>query len=151
MLPDDGKIVSLFQRSGVGQRGYPAEDRAPDGPARVLMLPQRQAISLCFSASERIAALRWVEDVRSLGIARIEFDHGMLSGRDGGRDYVLIYERGRGWASWGIRCSRRGYALWHAPSFRDMGRYGTLGAALAGVEAQHGLDRGSRPGGAFKV
>lgn len=137
---DEAKIVRLIPRHRSIQEMRAVAGFGPASPvegARVLSFPAIRRSGTCFSTSDRIYAVRWVEQAHHLGIAHLVFDFaGDLMPEDQG-DYILLYERGYPWASWGVSSTSRGCTLWRATSFRDVGHYATLATTLAALLEVH--------------
>jgi hypothetical protein len=93
--------------------------------------PQRNRLTM----RDRMEVLRWVERSDRHGFTRIVFDSATeCSGHEPG-DYILLYERGALWASWGIGCADSRLTLWNAATGVTIGSYVTMVETLSCVRA----------------
>lgn len=88
-----------------------------------------------FSTRDRIAALAWVERVRTIGFSRLVFEAAEQTAEEDWGAFILIYESSAAWASWGVGCAGRGYTLWRSACGTTMGVYDSLSAALDALAA----------------
>jgi hypothetical protein len=84
---------------------------------------------------ERIEATRWAMVAQPQGFTRIHIHEGDCEDPEIG-DFLLIYETGREWASWGVARDGRGFVVWRPGTSETMGCYPVLRDALDAVLAQ---------------
>jgi hypothetical protein len=79
---------------------------------------------------ERIAAESWAQAARARGIARAVFHAGHNDDDPADGDFILVYEAGADWASWGVAPQAGGYAAWRAGNGMTIGCFASLVDAL---------------------
>ncbi len=84
---------------------------------------------------ERIEASRWAVVAQPHGFSRILIHDASAEDADIG-DFLLIYESGREWASWGVARDARGFVVWRPGTGETIGCYDLLREALDAVLAQ---------------
>ncbi len=104
-------------------------------PSVCQVLPFRPRPSNRLGPRDRIEASRWAMVAQPQGFARVLIhDAGDEDPEIG--DFLLIYETGRDWASWGVARDARGFVVWRPGTGETIGSYGLLGEALEAVLAQ---------------
>lgn len=109
--------------------------RQHGGSAEILAFPGQRAprhapTARRFSLRDRIVALNWAETVFASGFARMVFEQPAdgCGAEDG--EFLLVYGRNSGWASWGIGCAEDGLMLWKSACGTTVGTFATLAEAL---------------------
>ena len=92
---------------------------------------------------ERMVAARWALTARSQGVARVLFYDAEPDDTQFG-DFVLIYEAGRDWASWGVAPDRRGFIVWRSGTGETIGWFSSMLMALDTIGANSNLPRDRR-------
>ncbi len=113
------------------------------------MLPARSGVVLAFARPlatgnhfrlrERVELLEWADWARGLGICRVSLERAEPhDDRQEVGDFVLIYDESTEWARWAVAPEQGCYLLWSPNSGQTIGRFPTLGAALAAIHAPAG-------------
>jgi hypothetical protein len=92
---------------------------------------------------ERIEANRWAMVAQPQGFTRVLIHDAGPDDADIG-DFLLIYETGRDWASWGVARDARGFVVWRPGTGETIGCYPVLREALDAVLAQPATPRRRR-------
>jgi len=101
---------------------------------------------------ERIEASRWAMVAQPQGFTRVLIHDAGPDDADFG-DFLLIYETGRDWASWGVARDARGFVVWRPGTGETIGCYRLLREALDAVLAQPATRRrrsGKGPAGTLR-
>src|SRR5579871_6356500 len=81
----------------------------------------------------RIETLEWSHHVSPSGLSRVTICDGP---EDEIGDYVLVYEEGREWASWGVSRDAGDFCMWRTGAPGVIGRFPTIRAALDAILTQ---------------
>jgi hypothetical protein len=84
---------------------------------------------------ERIETSRWAMMAQPQGFTRVLIHDAEDNDPEIG-DFLLIYETGRDWASWGVGRDVRGFVIWRPGSGETIGCYPCLRDALNAVLEQ---------------
>ena len=102
-----------------------------DAQQSAQVIPFRRRPPDGFSSAELVELAGWGGSGR-----RLELEAAV----EGQFNFALIYQDQTPWASWGLGRDGADILVWDCITHADIGRFGTLGAALAAVPA--GRDRG---------
>ena len=105
----------------------------------VVPFPGRLRFAYRMGVRERVDACEWADAAYHGGIARVVFHTGHAGDEPANGDFLLIYERGAEWASWGVAPDPAGFSVWRASTGVTLGCFATLKAALAAVMDGGGL------------
>jgi hypothetical protein len=133
-----------------GAAGSQHEERRPTAGddaagARTTVVAFRPRLSNRLGPRERIEASRWAEVAQPHGFSRVLIHDASADDAAFG-DFLLIYESGREWASWGVARDARGFVVWRPGTGETIGCYGLLSEALEAVLTQP-VERSRRRGG----
>jgi len=104
-------------------------------PSFCQILPFRPRPCNRLGPRDRIEASRWAMVAQPQGFTRVLIhDAGGEDPEIG--DFLLIYETGRDWASWGVARDERGFVVWRPGTGETIGIYTLLREALEAVLAQ---------------
>ncbi len=104
------------------------------------VVPFRPRPTNRLGARDRIEASRWAMVAQPRGFARVLIHDGGGEDPEIG-DFLLIYETGSDWASWGVARDGRGFVVWRPGTGETIGSYGLLREALEAVLAQPSTKR----------
>jgi hypothetical protein len=86
-----------------------------------------------FGILDRIEALRWAAEAGPSGFSRVAICDGPDAELG---DFMLIYEEGRDWASWGVAREGRAFCVWRTGARGLLGRFPSIRVALDAVLAE---------------
>ena len=89
-------------------------------------LPQAQV----FHARDLIALSGWIARPEQHGYSRIQVEGDDGTGGPESAAYVLVYEQGRDWASWGLARAGDRINIWHCGTGVDMCSFPEMSQAL---------------------
>jgi hypothetical protein len=101
------------------------------GSATVIPFVLRCSPGNRLTPHERAEALRWSEAMRPHGIRRVAV-HASPDDLALG-DFLLIYEEGLLWASWGVGLVAGSFEVWRQTTMQTIGRFETLPEALEAI------------------
>ena len=87
-----------------------------------------------FSARDRIVALHWAEQISAAGFSKMVFEKPGPGSTEATGEFLLVYGRDSGWASWGIGCGEDGLTLWKSACGTTIGIFATMREALDRLE-----------------
>ncbi len=96
-------------------------------------VPRRVANRL--TLQDRIEVVGWAGMARGIGYTRIALDSGASDDEPELGDFVLVYERDKPWASWGVGCCDGGFMVWRPSDGATVGWFATVKRALASIPA----------------
>ena len=102
------------------------------GSATVIPFVLRASLGDRLTWRERAEAIRWGEVARSRGVRRVAVYDAPADDLDLG-DFLLIYENGLLWASWGIGLVAGAFEVWPQATMQTVGRFETLREALESI------------------
>jgi|GEM_PF-3225287 len=102
------------------------------GSATVIPFVLRSSLGDRLTWRERAEAIRWGEVMRSRGVRRVAVHHAPADDLGLG-DFLLVYEEGLLWASWGVGLVAGSFEVWPQATMQTVGRFETLQEALDAI------------------
>ena len=108
---------------------------ADGGSATVIPFVLRSSLGNRLSLRERAEAIRWGESMRRRGVRRVAVHDAPANDLALG-DFLLVYEDGLLWASWGVGLVAGSFEVWRQMTMQTVGRFDTLREALEAILPQ---------------
>ena len=99
--------------------------------AQIIPFPSRPNRDNRFTTADRLELMRW-EASRADGVRFAIHDRCPDDAPEVG-EFASLYPRNAAWAAWGAVRQGRAIAVWRSGDGRDIGRFATMGEALAAV------------------
>ena len=111
-----------------------------DRSASIIPFPVRSGNDNRFTTADRMELLRW-EAGGDTGVRLAIYNRRDDDPPEVG-EFASIYPRNGAWAAWGAVRQGRAIRVWRARDGRDIGRFATMGEALAAVS--HSAEKRAR-------
>ena len=106
-------------------------DGRPRASADIIQLVPRLDAANHFTTADRVELLRW--QLREQGGVRLAIHKRRHDDPPEVGEFASIYPHDGAWAAWGAVRQGRAINVWRARDGRDIGRFDTMGEALAAV------------------
>lgn len=106
----------------------------PDSAVRsadIIPFTRPASMPNCFTTADRLELLRW--ESHNAGRARLAIHKRRHDDPPEIGEFASIYPRDGRWADWGAVRQGRAISVWRARDGRDIGRFATMGEALAAL------------------
>ena len=94
-----------------------------------------QACPWLFTSADLMTLDAWARDTDAHGYRRVLVETGSAAEVPADGGYALLYAPGRAWATWGLAREGGEIVAWHCGSGSDLGRFGSMRAALESLPA----------------
>ncbi len=102
-------------------------------PHLVIAYRRPEPVMHRFSLRDRTQLLDWAEQARAHGVCRVSLERPEPQDEAHIGEFALIYDARAEWATWAVACEPDAYLLWSPNTGKTLGRFPTVGAALAAI------------------